>query len=119
MSQVSGRRHVDRRHAWIAVALAVLGSASLVALQAGCRAKATPSQCDQLLDRYATLVVSEKYKDASAAVSAAQLQSLQQYEKSEARSDDAFKNCSSEVSQPEFQCAMNAPTADAFEKCLE
>jgi hypothetical protein len=82
---------------------------------AGCRAKATPSQCDQLLERYAMLVVTEKYKDASEA----DIQREQQKEKGEARSDDAFKNCSSEVSQPEFQCAMNAPTADAFEKCLE
>ena len=40
-------------------------------------------------------------------------------EKSEARGDDAFKNCSSEVSRAEFDCAMQAPTADAFEKCLE
>lgn len=88
--------------------------ACLVGL-AGCRAKATPSQCDQLLERYAMLVVTEKYKDASAE----DIQREQQKEKSEARSDDAFKNCSSEVSQPELQCAMKAATADAFEKCLE
>jgi len=31
-----------------------------------------------------------------------------QREKSEARGDDAFKNCSSEVSQAEFECAMRA-----------
>jgi hypothetical protein len=97
-------------------AIALLGFAAAAGLLAGCRAKATPSQCDQLLDRYATLVVTEKYgQDASAE----QIVKLQQYEKSEARSDDAFKNCSSEVSQREFGCAMNAPTADAFEKCLE
>ena len=54
--------------------------ACLVGL-AGCRAKATPSQCDQLLDRYAMLVVTEKYKDASAE----DIQREQQKEKSEAR----------------------------------
>ncbi len=105
MSAVAGRRPCF-------VFVALLCGAACVT---GCRAKATPSQCDQLLERYAMLVVTEKYKDASAA----DIQREQQHEKSEARSDDAFKNCSSEVSQPEFQCAMSAPTADAFEKCLE
>jgi hypothetical protein len=82
---------------------------------AACHSKASASQCDQLLDHYATLVVREKLPDASAA----EIQAEQQREKGEARSDDAFRNCSSEVSQAEFDCAMRAPTADLFEKCLE
>ncbi len=81
----------------------------------GCKAKASVSQCDQLLDRYALLVVSERTADASAE----QIKAERDREKSEARGDDAFKNCSSEVSQVEFECAMRAPTADALEKCLE
>jgi hypothetical protein len=80
-----------------------------------CKAKASASQCDQLIDRYATLVVTEQHPDASATM----IQKEQEHEKSEARGDDAFKNCSSEVSQAEFDCAMRAPNADAFEKCLE
>ena len=36
-----------------------------------------------------------------------------------ARGDDAFKNCSSEVSRAELDCAMHAKTSGAFEKCLE
>ena len=82
---------------------------------AGCKAKATPAQCDQLLERYAELVVREKMPDASAEVVHAE----QAREKNEARGDDAFKNCSSEVSQAELECAMRAAKADAFEKCLE
>jgi hypothetical protein len=81
----------------------------------GCKAKASSSQCDQLIDRYATLVVTEKLADASAE----QIQAEQAREKAAARGDDAFKNCSSEVSQAEFECAMHAATPDAFEKCLE
>ena len=95
--------------AWVAAALVSVGTV------VGCKEKASASQCDQLLERYAMLVVTEKHPDASAA----DIRVEQQHEKSEARGDDAFKNCSSEVSQPEFQCAMHAPTADAFEKCLE
>jgi hypothetical protein len=85
------------------------------AAAAGCRSKASTSQCDQLIDRYATLVVREKLPDASAEV----IQAEQQREKSELRGDDAFKNCSSEVSQAEFDCAMRASTPDLLEKCLE
>jgi hypothetical protein len=80
-----------------------------------CHSKASASQCDQLIDRYATLVVREKLPDASPA----EIQAEQQREKGEARGDDAFRNCSSEVSQAEFECAMRASTADLFEKCLE
>jgi hypothetical protein len=92
-------------------ALALVIAASSTA----CKPKASASQCDQLLDRYASLVVTARFPDASAA----QIQAERDREKSEARSDDAFKNCSSQVSQTEFECAMHAPNPDAFEKCLE
>ena len=81
----------------------------------GCKPKASGAQCDQLLERYAQLVVMERFADASAD----QIKTEREREKSEARGDDAFKNCSSEVSQLELECAMQAPSADALEKCLE
>jgi hypothetical protein len=81
----------------------------------GCKPKASPAQCDQLLERYARLVVGERFADASDE----QVQVERDREKAEARGDDAFKNCSSEVSRKEFDCAMRAASADAFEKCLE
>jgi hypothetical protein len=93
--------------AWL-IALVLLATAS-------CKPKATESECDQLLERYARLVVTEKHPDASADEIAIE----QRREKVEARGDDAFKNCSSEVSRDELRCAMQATTADAFEKCLE
>jgi hypothetical protein len=86
-----------------------------VACGAGCKPKATGAQCDQLLERYAELVVTEHFGDASTE----QIKTEREREKSEARGDDAFKNCSSEVSQAEFDCAMHATSADAVEKCLE
>jgi hypothetical protein len=86
-----------------------------LAFAAGCKPKATGEQCEQLLDRYAELVVTERFADAGAS----QIKAEREREKSEARGDDAFKNCSSEVSRTEFDCAMRAPSADAVEKCLE
>jgi hypothetical protein len=84
-------------------------------LLASCKEKATVSQCDQLLERYASLVVQEKFPDAGAD----RIKTEQEREKNEARGDDSFKNCSSEVSRAELECAMRAATADALEKCLE
>jgi len=80
-----------------------------------CKAKASSAQCNQLLDRYAALVVTEKYPDAATA----QIDAERAREKGEAHGDDAFKNCSSEVSQSEFDCAIRSANADAFLKCLE
>jgi hypothetical protein len=98
-------RHLGRR-AGLVIAIACAG---------GCKPKASVTQCERLLDRYAELVVRERIADASAD----QIRAERDREKSEARGDDAFKNCSSEVSQVEFDCAMGASTADALEKCLE
>jgi len=61
------------------------------------------------------MVVTERFPDASVE----QIRSEREREKNEARADDAFKNCSSEVSRAEFECAMRATSADALEKCLE
>ena len=88
---------------------------SPIASAGACKAKASASECDDLLERYAQLVVTERYPDASAA----QIKTFHDQEKREALGDDAFKNCSSEVSKAEFDCAMRAPSADTFEKCLE
>jgi len=84
-------------------------------LLVACRPKITPDQCDQMLGRYSQLVVRERFPDASSD----QVSSEENREKGEARGDDAFKNCSAEVSQTEFACAMGAASADALEKCLE
>lgn len=106
--------HAGRRS--FAAALATTWIAAGIALTSmSCKAKATATECDQLLERYAQLVVTERYPDASAA----QVRSFHDQEKREAMGDDAFKNCSSQVSQSEFDCAMKAPSADTFEKCLE
>jgi hypothetical protein len=103
------------RRARRALATAILLLGLPAATATGCKAKASASECDQLLERYAQLVVTERYPDASAA----QIKTFHDQEKREALGDDAFKNCSSEVSRTEFDCAMRAPSADTFEKCLE
>ncbi len=93
----------------------LLVAASGCALLPGCKPKATTSECDALIARYAQLVVTETFPDASPEV----VRKEQERERAEARSTDSLKNCSSEVSRAEMDCAMRATTTTAFEKCLE
>jgi hypothetical protein len=95
------------------VVLVIVGTIAIAS--GGCKKKVTQAQCEELLDRYATLVVSEKLKDAPPE----QLKAEQARERDEARNDDDFKNCTTELSTEDYTCAMKAPTADALEKCLE
>ena len=37
----------------------------------------------------------------------------------EAKSDDDFKNCTTELSMEDYSCAIAAKTIDALSKCLE
>ncbi|HEX3771821.1 MAG TPA: hypothetical protein VHV30_13185 [Polyangiaceae bacterium] len=98
----------------VPLALSALAIAATFAA-GGCKPKASPNECDALIDRYAELVVTEHFPDAGGD----QVRAERDREKREARGDDAFKNCSSEVSHSEYECAMRAGNADALEKCLE
>ena len=89
-----------------------LGAALLVF---GCKKKASQAECDTLIDRFATLVVKERIKDAPPEL----IKQEQERERNEAKGDDNFKNCTSEVQDDEAKCAMSAPTSEAFLKCLE
>ena len=82
---------------------------------ASCKRKVSQKQCDELLDRFSTLVVKERFPDAGPDALAAE----QTRERAEAKSDDAFKNCTSEVQADEHSCAMQAKSSEAIIKCIE
>lgn len=92
-----------------------LFAACLLVTAGGCRERVTQTQCDQLVGRFAELVVRERIPDASPAV----VEAEQKREREEAVHEDVLRNCTTEVQPDEFRCAMAAPNADAFEKCLE
>lgn len=92
-------------------AVAVAACLTLVS----CKERVSRAQCDELLSRFAELVVREKLPTATPdAVRAEQLR-----EREEAARDDNFKNCTTELRVAEYRCAMAATTADALIKCLE
>lgn len=96
-----------------ALAACALVIASLVS--AACRKKVTAKQCDELLDRFAELVVKERFPDAGPEQVAAE----RARERQEAKAADELKNCTSEVQANEHECAMKAQTSEALIKCLE
>lgn len=81
----------------------------------GCHKKATPAECDALVTRYAELVARESLPDASAE----DVRAAQKSAREEAADDEDFRACSGRVTHEELACAMGAPTADAFEACLQ
>jgi hypothetical protein len=80
-----------------------------------CKQKVSQVECEKLVDRFATLVVQERIKDAPPEM----IKQEQERERSEAKGDDNFKNCTSEVAPDEYRCAMATSTSNAFLKCLE
>jgi hypothetical protein len=81
----------------------------------GCREHVTESQCDELVQRFAELVVQEKMPAAPPEA----IHAEQARERAESASDDNFRNCTSELRVAEYRCAMAAGTAEALLQCLE
>ncbi len=95
-----------------------LGGLALILAIGGvtsCKKKVSQAQCDELVDRFAELVVKEQHPDAGAA----EIAKERERERNEAKGDQAFKNCTSEVQTDEHACAMKAATSEGLIKCLE
>jgi hypothetical protein len=90
--------------------LALLGLAGL--LVAGCH-RPSKAECEQLLDHYVELLALSDRPETSAE----ERQRMRTRAAELARRDPEF-SCTSKISRQEFECAMAAPTVDAFEQCL-
>lgn len=113
MKRVSSLWGANRRASVTCLLLVVALAA--VATMASCKKKVSQKQCDELLDHFSELVVKERLPDAGPEAFAAE----RTRERGEAKSDDAFKNCTSAVQDNEHACAMNATSSEALIKCLE
>jgi len=87
----------------------------LFLLTTACKKKATPAECDALLDRFSVLAAQESVPDASAD----EVRAAQKQAHDEAADDEDFRACAGRVTHDETLCAMAAPNADAFERCLQ
>lgn len=91
-----------------------LGCSALVVLATACAEPLGPEECGALLDRYVTLLVQSDRPSTSEG----ELLKLKAQAREKAARDPAFRRCASEVSRRQFECALEADTADRFEQCL-
>ena len=94
--------------------LLLVASLAAVGTVTSCKRKVSEQQCDEIVDRFAELVVKERFPDAGPEVVAAE----KQRERTEAKGDE-LRNCTSQVQAQEHACAMKAKTSEALIKCLE
>ncbi|MEO8874864.1 MAG: hypothetical protein ABI461_04685 [Polyangiaceae bacterium] len=87
----------------------------LILTATACKKKATPLECDALLDRFSVLAAQESVPDASTE----EVRAAQKQAHDEAADDEDFRACAGRVTHDEMTCAMAAPNADAFERCLQ
>jgi len=80
----------------------------------GCSQRLAPSDCDALLARYVLLLAQSDRPETSSM----QRFRMQQRAREMASRDPRFGNCGATISRSEFECAMSAPSTDAFEQCL-
>ena len=106
------RRIAPRCDHRLHLAVLLLGLSAVIT---GCRTRVTAGQCDQLVGHYAALNVREHHPG----VALSELRVEADREQAAARNDDAFKNCTTEVTVSEYTCATAAQSAAALLKCLE
>ncbi len=104
----------EGRHQLLRLIVRVTLVAALPLLLTGCRDPLNEQECEHLLDRYVELLA-KSYSDDESLV---EIVSFQKKARERARQDPAFKQCSRRVSRGEYECAMDAPTADRLEICL-
>jgi hypothetical protein len=95
-----------RRCAITAVAIALLG---------GCGRRATPAECDAVLDRYVELLVRQEDPGARPG----DITQAKNLARAKAAVDAEFRRCPSAVRQRDVVCALAAPNVDELEKCME
>ena len=81
-----------------------------------CAEPATEAECVRLLDHYTERLVVEE----TPAATAEQIAEKQAAARKLARSDSrfGFGDCPRRVSRGSYQCAIDAPSVDAIERCL-
>ena len=89
-------------------------AAALLAI-GGCGARATPAECNALLDRYVELLVRQEDPNARPF----DVDSAKALARAKAASDIEFLRCPREVRRRDVACALAAPNADEFEKCMQ
>ncbi|MDX2053093.1 MAG: hypothetical protein SFV15_11920 [Polyangiaceae bacterium] len=89
-------------------------SAVVVLAASGCQRRTTSAECEFLLDRYVEFLVRAEAPKTSAVKLALRRKEARDL----AQKSPSFAECPKYVSEAAYRCAMNAPDADQFERCL-
>jgi hypothetical protein len=93
----------------------VIGAVGALALSA-CQKPLKDAECKRLLDRYTEFLVREEDPGATPERVAHALEEARIAAERDPRFEMA--RCGERVPRRGFECAMNAPTVDAIERCL-
>lgn len=80
----------------------------------GCGPRLEEPECVKLLDHYTDKVIDQARPSASTA----ERRELTLAARKKAELDPDFAECSDRVSRSQFECAMEAESADQIERCL-
>lgn len=96
--------------------LRVLAGASLllVLLGGGCGRSVSSGECAALLERYTEKQIDQAKPSASTRQRTEMLRAV----RVKAQLDPEYARCSDAVSRSQFECAMQADSADQMERCL-
>lgn len=96
------------RRPWVAAGVAFCLSAT------GCGKPLSQEECGALLDHYTEKVIDQARPKATRAERSELILEARQ----KAELDPEFSACGSRVSRNEFECAIQAQSADQIERCL-
>lgn len=89
-------------------------AATLGCCASSCGPPPNAIECGALLDRYVTLLVKSDQPNTSET----ELLRLREEARKKAARDAAFRECPSQVSRRQYDCAMSSENVDRFEQCL-
>jgi hypothetical protein len=95
---------------------AVAALAAAAAILGGCRKPLDAAECDRLLERYTERLVLQEQPHTSPEELAQRKREARELAHHDAVFE--FDRCASLIDRRQFECAMNAPTVDDFERCL-
>lgn len=97
-----------------------LAALSLAALLAGCRAKATRAECDEMVRHYLdlSLAADASFAKLPAGERAVVREMTREVKKGDRRFAKVELKCEAEVTSKERDCALGAGTAAEWEACI-
>lgn len=109
-----------RRSRWAHFAC-LLGAAFALVVASGCNRKVGAPECKEMLEKYLDMVIGGDPELAK--LTEEQRKAVREVKKAVRMGEPAFAQvstkCETEVTRKEYDCAMHAPSPDAWQACIE